>query len=74
MRKTAIRVAVASFFGLALAGWIGGASPLSCALKALGGAAVIYVLTTILTRVLVGMIVDTMVENRSRHSNRGNGA
>jgi hypothetical protein len=64
-------MAVLGFFGLAVAGWVGGASPLSCAMKALGGAAVIYVLTTVLMRVMVQMIVDTMMENPGRPHDKG---
>jgi hypothetical protein len=62
-----------SFFALALVGWACGASPLPCALKALGGAAVVYVLVTVLVRVMVKMIVDTMMEGPGRTGDKESG-
>jgi predicted branched-subunit amino acid permease len=66
MRQTALKFAVAGFFALAIIGMCQGVSPLTCALRALAGAAVLFVLTLITVRVMLNVIVDSMMDSMTR--------
>ena len=66
MRQTALKFAAAGFFALAIIGMCRGVSPLTCALRALAGAAVIFVLTLATARVLLNVIVDSMMDSMAR--------
>ena len=43
-----------------------GVSPLTCALRAMAGAAVLFVLTLITVRVMLNVIVDSMMDGMTR--------
>ena len=64
------------FFALALVGWLCGLSTYACGLKALGGAAMLYVLARLAGRLAAGVvaeaIVNTMTGGRGA-DNRGDG-
>jgi hypothetical protein len=66
VRQTALKFAVAGFFGLATVGAVSGASPLTCGLRALAGAAVIFVLVLVVGRVAINLIVDAMLDSMTR--------
>jgi hypothetical protein len=66
MRRFSVIVAGIAFFALAGVGAVCGASPLSCALRAVAGAAVLYVLARVAGRVFVGIIVDAIVRGAGR--------
>ncbi len=74
MRRVAIKVAVGVFFLLAGAAWAGGVEPLTCALRALGGAAAIYVLVTIVGRIIVEMMVRTILNGPASSTDRSEAA
>jgi hypothetical protein len=66
MRPTAFKFAAVGFFALAIIGMAHGVSPFTCALRALAGAAVIFVLVLVVGRVMLNVIVDGMLESMSR--------
>ena len=63
MRRMSVPVAVAGFFVLAFVGWASGVPPFTCAIRALIGAAVLYVLATIAGRVIVNIVVDSIIRD-----------
>ena len=65
MRRAASIVAVAGFFLLAIVGYCSDVPPLYCGLRAMAGGAVLYVLTRFAGRLLVNIMVDEIVRQRS---------
>jgi len=61
VRRTPVTVAVLGFFVLAGVGWFSGVAPFLCGIRALIGAAVLYVLARIAGRVLVHIMADAML-------------
>jgi hypothetical protein len=51
------------FFALALVGWASGLSPFVCGMRALGGAAALYVLVSIAGRLVAGIVADAIVRS-----------
>lgn len=64
MRKVAITTAAIGFFVLAIVGSFSGVPPFVCGLRALAGAGVLYVLTTLAGRAVLTIIVDAIVKAR----------
>ncbi len=71
MRRWAFKIAVLGFFALALIGWACELSPLSCALRALGGAAVLFVALKIAGRIAAVIVADGLVKSVSRREESG---
>lgn len=63
MRRYAISVAVAGFFVLAAVGSCFDVPAMVCGLRALGGAAVLYVMTMIVGKIVLGILVQTVMES-----------
>ncbi len=61
MKQTAMTVAVVGFFVLAGVGLFAGLSTFDSAAKALMGAAVLYILTTMAGRMVVNVMVQTIM-------------
>jgi hypothetical protein len=64
VRRYAIIIAVAGFFVLAAVGHFCGVPPFVCGLRALGGAAVLYLMTMIAGKAVLGILVDTILRAR----------
>ena len=64
MRRYATIIAVAGFFVLAAVGHFSGVGPLVCGLRALAGAVVLYVMTRIVAKVVLGIFVDALLQSR----------
>ena len=60
------------FLGLAMVGWNYGLTPLTCGLRALGGAAVLYVLAKFAGRILAGVLADAIVRGPAAHHGQEN--
>ena len=65
MRRYAISVAVAGFFVMATVAYLSEVPVLVCALRGLAGAAVLYVMTHVAGKVVLGIVVDAMVRDRT---------
>ena len=65
MRRLAIMAAVISFFCLAAVGSLCEVPPFACAIRALVGAVVVFVLIKIVGGVFINIMVDTVVKNSS---------
>jgi uncharacterized membrane protein len=61
MNRAASISAVVAFFGMALIGAVSGATPFTCALRALAGAAIMYVFMRVAGRVVVAILVEALV-------------
>jgi len=61
MRRAAAILAVVAFFGMAVIGAASGAPPFTCAVRALAGAAITYVLMRVAGRIVVNILVDAIV-------------
>jgi len=79
MRRVAIFIAVAAFFGLGIVGAACGVTPWVCAMRAVAGAAVLYVLTRLATRIFLDIVVDAALgrsseppSTKDRSRERGN--
>ena len=66
MRRMSLTIAVAGFFVLAIVGWASGVDPFTCGVRALIGAAILYVLATLAGRIVLRIMVDTVVKGTSR--------
>jgi len=68
LRRIAVSVAVAGFFGLALVSWLSGLEPLDCSIRAVVGAAVLFVVVTIAGKLALSVIVSAVIQNSQRRS------
>ncbi|MBS3734265.1 MAG: hypothetical protein KGY99_04990 [Phycisphaerae bacterium] len=66
MRQLAWKVAVMGFFGLALAGMVTGQEALTCTVRAVAGAVVLFVLVKLAGRVLALVLADALSHHRRR--------
>ena len=64
MRRYAIIIAVAGFFVLAAVGRFCGVPLFVCGLRALAGAAALYLMTMIAAKAVLGILVETMLRSR----------
>lgn len=71
MRRTGVMMAVLSFFVLAIVGWASGVTPFVCAVRALIGAVVAYVLTRIAERVVIRIMADAMLRGPAEDKGSG---
>ena len=76
IRKTAVMVAVICFFVMAVIGSVKGLSPPTCCYRAVIGALIGYVVTSLTGRVVLAIIIDAMVSSkfaakRNREQERG---
>lgn len=62
MNRIAIKIALAGFFALALVGWASELDVLTCATRALMGAAAVYLVTRIALGWLIGVLVRAMAQ------------
>jgi len=60
MRTTAVTTGVVAFFVLAGVGAASGVPPMVCGMRALVGAGVAYILTSVAGRVVIRILVDLM--------------
>ena len=63
MRRFAVTVAILAFLGLAAVGMVAGVPTLDCALRALGGAAVLYVVVSAAGRLVINIMVDAVISS-----------
>jgi len=66
VRRTAWGIATAGFFVMAIVGMAYGVPPLVCATRALGGAAVLFVLASLAGRLAVSLVVQAFLEHVAR--------
>lgn len=66
MKQFTITAAIIAFFALALLGWFSGLSMFQCGMRAVAGSIVIYLLATLVVRLVVNIMVDTIVAEKSR--------
>lgn len=71
MRRLAMTAAVISFFSLAIVGSLCGVPPFTCAIRAVVGAVVVFILAKTVVRVFVNIMVDTIVRNSSPNDKAG---
>lgn len=72
MKQLALYIAVVGFFFLAVLCWLSELSPMVCALRALGGAATIYLIVRLAGRLAVGILVDAVMKSSSSSAIREN--
>ena len=64
VRSIAVSIAVMSFFGLSLIGWISGLSPFTCCKRALIGAVLAYVAGAWAVRAVNAILIHAMITNQ----------
>jgi len=75
VRRYAILIAVAGFFVLAAVGHLCGVPHFVCGLRALAGAAVLYVMAMVAGKAVLGIFVDAALRSRgTRESTREHGS
>ena len=68
-------MAVAGFFVLAAVGWSCDVPLFVCGLRALAGAAILYVMTSVAGKIVLGIAVDAMLRSRNaREASREHGS
>ena len=68
LRRIAVSVAVVGFFGLALVSWLSGLEPLDCSIRAVVGAAALFVVVMIAGKLALSIIVSAIVQNSQPQS------
>lgn len=68
MKRLALSIAVVGFFGLAIVCWANDLPPLSCAIKAGGGALALYLVIRVAGKLALGLIVGAAVPPPGRRS------
>ncbi|HUT61453.1 MAG TPA: hypothetical protein VNA25_26700 [Phycisphaerae bacterium] len=71
MRKWAFVISVVGFFGLAIVGWCSGVSPLICGLRALIGAAALYVGAILALRLVLAVLINAALRKASQGNQGG---
>ena len=76
MKRLALTIAAIGFFGLAVLCWLSDLSPMVCTTRALGGAAMIYIIVRLAGRLAVGILVDAVMKSstpaaRKENTNEG---
>ena len=74
MRRLAFSVAAMGFFGLAVVGWISKQPVFTCAVRALIGAGVLFVVVTLAGRLVLNIMADAILRSRLKegpHSAEG---
>ena len=66
VRRISLSIAVAAFFIMAIVGCLSGVEPFTCALRALAGAVVLYVLAKMAGRIVLRMMADAIMSGSSR--------
>jgi hypothetical protein len=69
MRRLALCIAVAAFFGLGIVGAASGVAPWVCAMRALAGAAAIYILARLAGGAFLDMIVEAALRRFAQDQN-----
>ena len=73
VRSIAGKIAVISFFGLSLIGWISGLSPFTCCKRALAGALIMYIVAGLAVKainaVLISAIITKQVNQQKERDN-----
>ncbi len=62
MKRVSISIATIGFFALAIIGWFSGVGPLLCGLRALGGAAAIYVMCIFVGGTVIRFLTESSAE------------
>ena len=65
MRRFAVSASVLTFFALAIVGTLCGVSPFVCSIRAVAGAIVVLIVAKIASRLIIGVMVDTIVKESS---------
>ncbi|MHC4294574.1 MAG: hypothetical protein ACYSTL_03220 [Planctomycetota bacterium] len=66
MKRLAIIISVMGFFAMAFVGWFCGLSTYGCAIKALMGAVILYVVVHLAGRWIVEIMVGAVIDNMQR--------
>ena len=64
VRSISMSFAVICFFGIAVIGWISGLSQLTCCKRALTGAIVGYVITTIAVKMINSILLNAIIKSQ----------
>lgn len=64
VRSISISAAVLFFFVIAIVGWFNDLSPLTCTKRAIACALVVYIITSLVVKVLNSIIIDAIAKNQ----------
>ncbi|MFP3936923.1 MAG: hypothetical protein ACLFVW_01185 [Phycisphaerae bacterium] len=71
MRQASVIMAVIGFFVVALVGTISGVEPHVCSLRALAGAAVMYILARVCGGLVVRVVADAAIRGMNMQQQKG---
>ncbi len=74
VRSIAVSIAVISFFGIAVIGWISGLSPFTCCKRALTGAALAYGIAACAVKMINAILISALTKsqmNQQKEQNSG---
>jgi hypothetical protein len=66
-RSIAVSIAVICFFGLSFIGWISDLSPFTCCKRALAGAMIAYIASSLAVKVINAVLTNAMIMSRMSH-------
>ena len=64
VRSIAASIAVMSFFGLAIIGWVSDLSPFTCCKRALAGAALAYIAAALAVKAINTILIHAMITDQ----------
>ena len=71
MKRTSISIAAIGFFALAIVGWFSGVGPMLCGLRALAGAAAIYVMCIFVGGTVIRFLAESSAETEKNEISDG---
>ena len=74
VKSISVSFAVLFFFIISVIGWVAGLSPFTCCKRALIGAAVTYIATSVIVKMVNRVLIDAMVQAKLKQQNGDAGA
>lgn len=71
-RSIAVSISVVCFFVLSLVGWLSGLSPFVCCKRAIAGAVIVYIASSLMIRAINAILIDAMIMNKLNQSDDSN--
>ncbi len=73
VKSISASLAVLFFFMIAAIGWLAGRTPFTCCKRAVLGAAVVYVISSIVMRIVNRILIDAMLKAQMKQQNGDTG-
>ena len=69
VKSISMSLAVLCFFVIAVIGWLAGLTPFTCCKRAVLGAVVVYVISSMVVRIVNRILIDAMLKAQMKQQN-----